>query len=451
MLQQIVEAGFIDPELLDELSEEQKAILFYKMRQEQVRKWKLLEEKLEKDKKKKKTHSKTGLKTVSFLQGRDGNEWVWVMGEHKNDKTIEQMLEEEAIQKAERQAEKELEEIRKKEEEEIKRKLEEEQRRIEKENAEKEAELRRKEEEAALYASIKEAREAARKLEEEKKKTKEEVEFRVTNLQKRFAAERRKSIERQETQRNRRSSELYTKWKSLRDQWEKQALETSQKEEPIWKEQEKKAKAAEVEMQELARHAREEVKNSFREVRQAVNVVSAFTSGKEKPPLPPKNTDKLKAYRRKSRPPRPQNKDAIIAWFNDEERVRSAGLDPKTNKVAEWFHGIIPRMDAETMLIDESLGSFLVRVSERVWGYTISYRASDRCKHFLVDTSDDGYQFFGTNQKQHATLADLVLHHQNNPITVAGQEKLLKAIGQTGDPPDYYDLFKNRRSESTSL
>lgn len=41
-------------------------------------------------------------------------------------------------------------------------------------------------------------------------------------------------------------------------------------------------------MQELARHAREEVKNSFREVRQAVNVVSAFTSGKEKPPLPPK-------------------------------------------------------------------------------------------------------------------------------------------------------------------
>lgn len=288
MLQQIVEAGFIDPELLDELSEEQKAILFYKMRQEQVRKWKLLEEKLEKDKKKKKTHSKTGLKTVSFLQGRDGNEWVWVMGEHKNDKTIEQMLEEEAIQKAERQAEKELEEIRKKEEEEIKRKLEEEQRRIEKENAEKEAELRRKEEEAALYASIKEAREAAKKLEEEKKKTKEEVEFRVTNLQKRFAAERRKSIERQETQRNRRSSELYTKWKSLRDQWEKQALETSQKEEPIWKEQEKKAKAAEVEMQELARHAREEVKNSFREVRQAVNAVSAFTSGKEKPPLPPK-------------------------------------------------------------------------------------------------------------------------------------------------------------------
>lgn len=75
------------------------------------------------------------------------------------------------------------------------------------------------------------------------------------------------------------------------------------------------------------------------------------------------------------------------------------------------FKGIIPRVDAENMLIDECLGSYLVRVSERVWGYTISYRASDRCKHFLVDTSDEGYQFFGTNQLKHATLADLVLHH----------------------------------------
>lgn len=61
---------------------------------------------------------------------------------------------------------------------------------------------------------------------------------------------------------------------------------------------------------------------------------------------------------------------------------------------------------------------------------------------------------------QHADYGSLIiicvnykfyLLFQNNPITVAGQEKLLKAIGQTKDPPDYYDLFKNRRSESTSL
>ena len=40
---------------------------------------------------------------------------------------------------------------------------------------------------------------------------------------------------------------------------------------------------------------------------------------------------------------------------------------------------------------------------------------------------------------------------QNNPITVAGHEKLIKPIGQVKSPPDYFDLFKNRKTEFTSL
>jgi SH2 domain-containing protein 4A len=49
---------------------------------------------------------------VEFLRGDDGNEWVWVMGDHANDKTIEQIMEEEAQRKAIEQAEKEAEELR---------------------------------------------------------------------------------------------------------------------------------------------------------------------------------------------------------------------------------------------------------------------------------------------------------------------------------------------------
>jgi hypothetical protein len=44
---------------------------------------------------------------VDFLTGADGCEWVWVMGEHKNDISVEEILEREAQQKALAAAEKE--------------------------------------------------------------------------------------------------------------------------------------------------------------------------------------------------------------------------------------------------------------------------------------------------------------------------------------------------------
>lgn len=117
MLQQILKDLYVDPEILAELDEQQKQTLFCKMREEQVRRWKIWDNdnpiiqlnnnnnNNSKKKKKKKSN-------VSFLKGIDGEPWVWVMGEHKDDKAIEQILKEEGIEKARKIAEKESEELR---------------------------------------------------------------------------------------------------------------------------------------------------------------------------------------------------------------------------------------------------------------------------------------------------------------------------------------------------
>lgn len=111
MLQQILRDLYVDPEILAELDDQQKQNLFCKMREEQVRRWKIWTEKIGADPpKSRKTNNN---KSVNFLKGVDGEPWVWVMGEHENDKSIEVILRDEAIEKARKMAEKEAEELRK--------------------------------------------------------------------------------------------------------------------------------------------------------------------------------------------------------------------------------------------------------------------------------------------------------------------------------------------------
>jgi SH2 domain-containing protein 4A len=106
-----------------------------------------------------------------------------------------------------------------------------------------------------------------------------------------------------------------------------------------------------------------------------------------------------------------------------------------------FFSGVITRHEAEKLLGNKKQGSYLVRVSERVWGYTISFKDIGRCKHFLIDTIHGGYQFFGMEQIVHNSLNELVEYHKRYPISGLGQEVLLYPCGQEKSRPDYEHLF----------
>lgn len=79
MLAQILHDLHVPRELLDGLPEDQKQLLFCKMREEQVRRYYEREE--EEEGRVIKIQTKKKKKHVKFLLGTDGNEWCWVMGE----------------------------------------------------------------------------------------------------------------------------------------------------------------------------------------------------------------------------------------------------------------------------------------------------------------------------------------------------------------------------------
>ncbi|KAK4821132.1 hypothetical protein QYF61_013518, partial [Mycteria americana] len=359
MLQQILRDMYIDPELLAELNEEQKQILFYKMREEQLRRWKEREEKARMEEamlRKTARCKQSNGKHVEWLRGKDGEVWVWVMGEAPGDKPYEQISEELIAERARQQAQKEAEELWR----------------------QKEAEITKKFRDAMAQEKARIVAEKWKIEIEDRKAAKLEEEKIQEELKKREEEERQKGEEQIKQQEEIRAKELYLSLKQAQQhsqhsdddqEWEEQYIRTYGDDSEVLRMGDdiqtlrdflkidkfvgcivRRSKAADEERSHKARRARDEYRQqSLRAIQKGrVAGLSNLFQGtslnndqeiklnnNSASPLLPVSAAPSNIW---ERPSRPFSRDVIIRWFKAEQIPRRAGFERNTNRIAQWFH-----------------------------------------------------------------------------------------------------------------
>lgn len=422
MLRQILSEMFIDPDLLAELSEEQKQILFYKMREEQIRRWKEREAAMERKESLpvKSRPKKENGKSVHWKLGADKQVWVWVMGEHHLDKPYDVLCDEILAEREHLRAAKGAE-LRKAQSLQFTNSLE-----IKSLNCDLQAVKKTEPQNVTRKAAAEEATDQGPRAIPTKKDDK---------AQTKDLTEKKDSEELKQTE-DEKTKQIYKNWK----------------EDSEWQASLRKSKAADEKRRSLAKQAREDYKRLSQRGRSGDGLQNPLTGPQKpkRPPLPPKpqflqplgSPPKSLGNQGVIRTKTSSTQEDIIRWFKEEQLPFRAGYQKNSDTIAPWFHGILTLKKADELLSTGMPGSFLIRVSEKIKGYALSYLSEEGCKHFLIDASANSYSFLGVDQLQHATLADLVEYHKEEPITSLGKELLLFPCGQQDKPPDYLELFQ---------
>ncbi|XP_070259037.1 SH2 domain-containing protein 7 [Myotis yumanensis] len=124
--------------------------------------------------------------------------------------------------------------------------------------------------------------------------------------------------------------------------------------------------------------------------------------------------------------------ELALRWFMETQ----APLVLQDGALPPWFHGFITRKQAEQRLRDQAVGCFLVRLSDRATGYILSYRGSDRCRHFVVTQLPNRRYLVSGDTHSHPSLAALLHHHQGAPFEPFG-ETLAAACARPQDEDPY--------------
>ncbi|XP_053079407.1 SH2 domain-containing protein 7 isoform X1 [Acinonyx jubatus] len=122
-------------------------------------------------------------------------------------------------------------------------------------------------------------------------------------------------------------------------------------------------------------------------------------------------------------------------WFMETQ----APLILHDGALPPWFHGFVTRKQTEKLLGDKALGSFLIRLSDRATSYILSYRGSDRCRHFVINQLPDRRYLVSGDTCSHSTLAELVRHYQEVRFEPFGET--LSAACPRPEDSDLYDAI----------
>ncbi|XP_036752189.2 SH2 domain-containing protein 4A isoform X1 [Manis pentadactyla] len=452
MLKQILSEMYIDPDLLAELSEEQKQILFFKMREEQIRRWKEREAAMEKQESlpEKSRPKKENGKSVRWKLGADKEVWVWVMGEHHLDKPYDVLCNEIIAKRAQLKAEEEAEEPRKPQCRDFTSSVQTQSQHPDRRVAGA-RDPQRVGEEASAGAAPRPGSGPDRPPGPEETPSPSSS---SRNIQRMLAdsINRMKAYgfhQKKESIKKTQDEEI----KQIDEERTKQIYK-SWKEDSEWQASLRKSKAADEKRRSLAKQAREDYKRLSLAAQKGRSNEGPQGSPDvpqkpKRPPLPPKPqflnpVGYLRTPVRNPGVTRTASSSAqedIVRWFKEQQMPLRAGFEQSSDSIAPWFHGILTLKRANELLSTCAPGSFLIRVSERIKGYALSYLSEDGCKHFLIDASGDSYSFLGVDRLQHASLAALVEYHKEEPLTSLGQERLLYPCGQRDQPPDYVELF----------
>ncbi|KAE8617121.1 hypothetical protein XENTR_v10008987 [Xenopus tropicalis] len=96
-------------------------------------------------------------------------------------------------------------------------------------------------------------------------------------------------------------------------------------------------------------------------------------------------------------------------------------------------------METEELLKGQETGRFLIRLSQRTFGYVLSYKGKERCRHFIINQLLNGELVVSGDSKSHDSLSALINHYQTSPIYPYG-EKLTKSYIKFSDFNKYDEI-----------